>query len=80
MSQPQQQPVLSVRAFLADAQAVAPAYASDFNNLATRVRRQLACCGEEVRQRLLADAHGYMSCVDLFAVFGAHHAAAERSN
>ena len=72
-SAPDDQPAYTVQSFLAAAQAAAPSFAVDFNNLALRVQRQLMCCSMEQRLSLLYDRDGYMSSVDLSAVCGQHH-------
>lgn len=69
-------PTYTVQSFLAAAQAAAPTFAADFNNLALRVHRQLLCCSKEQRQMMLYDRDGYMSSADLSAVLGQHHVAA----
>lgn len=70
---PMQPPVHTVKSFLAAAQAAAPSFAADFDKTALRVKRQLVCCSDEQRASMLDDRDGYMSSVDLSAVYGQHH-------
>ncbi|GBF98488.1 hypothetical protein Rsub_11698 [Raphidocelis subcapitata] len=64
-----------VPALLAAAARHAPALAPDFESLAARVESQLGGCAARGRAALLSN-HTFLSCVDLQAVRGRHHAAA----
>lgn len=75
-----QPPAYTVKSFLAEAQAAAPSFAADFDKLALRVKRQLVCCSDEQRGSMLADRDGYMSSVDLSAVYGQHHVVVGRGD
>lgn len=73
-------PQYSPKSFLAAAKAAAPSFTPEFDKLSLRVQRQLMCCGEEQRSSMLQDATGYMSSVDLSAVYGQHHVAVGRGD
>eukprot|EP00775_Hariotina_reticulata_P008958 gene8958-9134_t len=69
-------PALTRSSFMAAVQAAVPGMKQDLTHMADRLERKLSSCNPDSRRLLLSQRNGWMSCVDLQAVSGRHHALA----
>jgi hypothetical protein len=69
-----QHPAPTRSSFLAAVQAAVPGMQQDLTHMADRLERKLSSCNPSSRRLLLSQRNGWMSCVDLQAVSGRHHA------